>query len=384
MAALALCTACASTPVAPPAREVSPPVTDSGAASLLRSTWLSYTRTFIQDGRVIDPRSDSNTTSEGQSYALLRAVWMNDRTTFDTVWTWTRAHLWDQASRRLGWLWGASSGALLSHDSASDGDEDIALALVFGAHRWQDSSYMQAAQEVLDGIWSNDVATLDGTPYLVAGSWAAQGDPHGPVVDPSYFAPYAYRIFAAVDGSHPWLSLVGSSYAALNACSQAALGAARSAGLPPNWCVLERGSGRALPFGQKADGDDYGYDAFRVMWRVALDGEWFGSAAARAYLAGQSFLRTEWQQQHRLLAVYGHDGSPRSTYDDPTVYGGDAGAFIGDRGAAAGILAKLLGSRGGGADGPHWGQPDNYYEQNWVWFGIALLTGRLTNLAAGG
>ena len=31
----------------------------------------------------------------------------------------------------------------------------------------------------------------------------------------------------------------------------------------------------------------------------------------------------------------------------------------------------------------YWGQADNYYQQNWAWFGVALLTGRLTNLAAG-
>ena len=150
-----------------------PPATASvGAgpvARALQQTWRSYAHSFIRDGRVVDPRNDYNTTSEGQSYALLRAVWMDDRFTFDAVWTWTRDHLWVDAEQRFGWSWVASAAQLVSQDSATDADQDIALALVFAAHRWS-GGYMDWARRVLTGIWRNEVTTVGGTPYVTAGN----------------------------------------------------------------------------------------------------------------------------------------------------------------------------------------------------------------------
>jgi endo-1,4-beta-D-glucanase Y len=381
-AAVAVTAGGCSTPASPTAI-ASPSVTaDTSGTEILQPAWLSYTRTFIHAGRVVDPRRGNDTTSEGQSYALLRAVWMNDRTTFDAVWAWTRDHLWDQSSQRFGWLWGSGAARLVSHDSATDADEDIALSLIFAAHRWKDASYSQWAQRALRSVWQNDVATVSGIPYVVAGNWAATGTGAGPVLNPSYFAPYAYRIFAGVDTAHPWMSLVDSSYHVLNACSHAPLRAGASVGLPPNWCVIDRSSGAVSSYADKPDGDDYGYDAFRVMWRVALDQQWYGSPAARAYLAGQQFLRQQWRKHAKLLAAYGHDGMGRAMYEDVGVSGGDAGAFLGTTEAGALLRTKFLSSfTQSGADA-YWGQADNYYQQNWAWFGVALLTGRLTNLAA--
>src|SRR5487761_1306276 len=62
--------------------------------SVLQQGWAGYREAFIRpEGRVIDPTRGGITTSEAQSYALLRAVWMGDRATFDTAWRWTVAHL---------------------------------------------------------------------------------------------------------------------------------------------------------------------------------------------------------------------------------------------------------------------------------------------------
>src|ERR1700674_5745842 len=64
------------------AAKVAPSPVESPRPSLLAAAWSGYKDCFIQpDGRVIDFQRDQVTTSEGQSYAMLRAVWMNDRTT---------------------------------------------------------------------------------------------------------------------------------------------------------------------------------------------------------------------------------------------------------------------------------------------------------------
>ena len=67
---------------------------EARAADVLRETWSAYVQRFVQqDGRVVDPKAGGITTSEGQAYALLRAVWMEDRPVFDRVLTWSVEHL---------------------------------------------------------------------------------------------------------------------------------------------------------------------------------------------------------------------------------------------------------------------------------------------------
>jgi len=166
------------------ATQVAPLPVESPRPALLAAAWSGYKDRFIQpDGRVIDFQRAQVTTSEGQSYAMLRAVWMNDRPTFDLTWRWTQDNLGDPARSRIGWLWGKSpdgSWRLLDANSASDADEDIALALLFAAHQWT-PTYRPAAIALLGRIWDEDVATVAGQPYLAAGNWAP-GAAGGPVL----------------------------------------------------------------------------------------------------------------------------------------------------------------------------------------------------------
>jgi endo-1,4-beta-D-glucanase Y len=353
---------------------------------LLSRTWETYKHDFIQsDGRVIDHERNV-TTSEGESYGLLRAVWMGDRREFDTVLRWTRDNLLVSETGLYGYLWGPDSAGqyrLLSRDSASDADEDIALALFFAAHRWRDEpSYGREGRRLLAAIWNSEVAYVLGIPYLTAGPWAPHVKDPGPVLNPSYLAPYAYRIFDHEDSSHPWRQLVDSSYRALNECSRATLQANRSVGLPPNWCALDSGSGQARSFSHVAHADNYGYDAFRVMWRVAIDAQWSRTREPQAYLQGEAglFLRQQWARSSSLAAEYGHDGSIQGG-EDLTVYGGDIGAFVtSDQGQAHALERKLINSYRE-QDGFSWfDRRRSYYEQNWVWFGIALAEGRALDL----
>ncbi len=110
---------------------------------LLRLTWEGYRRRFIQhDGRVIRPRDGNDTVSEGQAYAVLRAVWMDDQAAFDAVYGWTETHLSRVKARGdhlLAWRWGRGTDGnwgVLDWAAASDADEDYALALLFAARRW--------------------------------------------------------------------------------------------------------------------------------------------------------------------------------------------------------------------------------------------------------
>ena len=358
------------------------PAVDGQLLSVLQQSWTGYKQGFVGgDGRVSDPTRGGITTSEGQSYALLRAVWMDDRSSFDSVWHWTETNLQVRGDGLFASLWGG--GVVQDHNSATDADSDIALALLFAGRHFGDSSYHAAALRVLAGMWQHDVTSINGMNVVAAGNWAATQQSPGPVINPSYFAPYAYRVFAREDNTHPWASLVDSSYTLLDRCTAATLDGTTSAGLPPNWCAISRSTGQVVSFPQISGADNYGYDAFRVMWRVAVDAIWNGEQRAHDYLSRHDFLRTRWNAAQRLDPVYGHDGKVVSGYDDPTIYGGDIGNFlVADPSSAAQMKQRLLSSFTAGTPA-HFGDASNYFEQNWVWFGLALAGGALPDLDGG-
>src|ERR1041385_2589264 len=64
-------------------------------SQLLEATWRNYKNSYVMAGtyRTVDTSRGRITTSEGQSYTLLRAVWMGDKPTFDGTWHWTEANL---------------------------------------------------------------------------------------------------------------------------------------------------------------------------------------------------------------------------------------------------------------------------------------------------
>jgi endoglucanase len=356
-----------------------------GAELMLERTWQSYRRQFIQDdGRTKDPMRDLATTSEGQSYSLLRAVWMDDRDTFDRVLRWSNDNLRVRGDALFGFLWGRhadGSWSILDPNVASDADQDIALALIFAHRRWGDERYGEQAQAILADLWGKTVVEIAGKPYLTAGDWAATQE--HPTLNPSYLAPYAYRIFASVDPGRNWQGLVDSSYEVIEGCTQQRLDQAQSARLPANWCAIDRATGELIAPQTPLD-TNFGYDAFRTYWRIALDARWYGEDRAYAYMADSALLRERWQKDGTLAVVYRHDGQPVDRREDATIYGGLIGNFLlSDEDLARRLFEQELAPRYSERDGQSfWGEPTNYYMQNWIWFGVGLYADQLPNLAA--
>ena len=203
--------------------------------------------------------------------------------------------------------------------------------------------------------------------------------------NPSYFTPYAYRVFAEVDHSHDWLSVIDSGYTTLFAASRANLDASRSAGLPPDWVGVDAHTGdvTALALAGKTDTTAYAYDAPRTYWRIAVDLQWSGDGRAEAYLRLAGFLRDEVARKGLPSAAYEHDGSVK---DESVSAVGVAGALAAlstlepasSHGLfAQGVLGRVQVEPGGGMT---WDDPDDIYAQAWGWFGTALYAGRIGDL----
>jgi endo-1,4-beta-D-glucanase Y len=345
----------------------------------LDESWKFYKTDFIKSyGQVIDPDT-GNTTSEGQSYAMLRAVWKNDKKTFDGVWAWTKDHLQYRTDDKLiSWLWKRNGDNYELGDSASaaDADEDIALALLFASKKWNEPIYFAAGKKIINAMWEKEVIAVDGRYFLTAGTSAKQTD--GYLVNPSYFAPASYRIFAEVDTDHPWATLAADSYSILNE-----LGKRNSTYLPSNWVLLDPTTGSltsAATYMHK-DADVYGFDAFRVMWRVALDKQWFASNQATAYLKKvEPFFEAQWNKGNQFASLYDVNGGTSIYYGSISTVAGPLSVLsVNNRTAAKEVYNEIFASKYNAEIG-FWGDRNNYYDQNWAWFATALYNNSLANL----
>jgi endoglucanase len=359
------------------------PATSTFPTDVLMESWAAYRQRFIQaDGRVIDWEARGRTVSEGQAYAMLRAVLVDDPGTFDRTLTWAETNL--SRSGQLGdngagdrlwaWHWGQRADGtwgILDHNFATDADIDAITALILAGRRWGRSDYLELAQLKLNDLWAK--ATLarptvrgQGPRYLLPGSLAAfQPNPGEVYLNPSYLAPYAFRLFAQVDADHDWLSLVDSSYDILEQASQLS-----SAGLPLDWVVLNLAdnSVRQMPEGAALQ-SRYGFDAYRVWWRLAWDAAWFEEPRAQALLARNlTFLADLWQQQRRIPALFTPAGEPLVGYEATAQYAMLYLAFLDSAPATAQAIyqSKLVTAYTSGI----WDNADAYYVQNLAWLGL--------------
>jgi endoglucanase len=351
--------------------------------SFLSSSWEKYKDQYIdKDGRVIDYSQKSITTSEGQSYAMLRSVWTGDRETFDKVWTWTKNNLNRPSDKLFGWRWGKISEGKYGfsnendRNTASDADSDIALALILGSRRWNEKSYLDNAKLILADMWDIQVATAGGKKYLIAGNWAKDNEKI--VINPSYLAPYAYRIFATVDKSHDWNSLVSSSYDLLQKSSDSPIDKSKSVGLPPDWVTLNINSGEIIPNNNSDLATNYSYEALRIPWRIHLDYEWNNSKEAYDYLKNYfNFLIDEYKNKNRLSGTYTHDGQVLQPQESPIMYSTALSFFsIVDPKLAKKIYQEKILTLYSN-DTNSFDSNLSYYEQNWLWFGAAIYNKQL-------
>ncbi len=352
----------------------------------LTDLWRVYKDVYLQPGtrRTTDLQNGGITTSEGESYTMLRAVWMDDQQTFAASWQWTKDNL-QRADHRLAWRFGkrpdGSYGVqtqIGGNNSATDADVDVAFALLMAYSRWKQDTYLYDALPLIASIWEKSVVLVGGRPVLTSDDVQPE-NPLKVLVNPSYFAPYAYRVFAKVDRHHQWQALTDNGYALLTQLDQKPLDARAAAGLPPDWVYLDRSTGQLSAVGGRLT-TDFGYDALRLPWRLALDYSWYGDQRARRLLQRESLLARDWTRDHRLAAGYSRDGTPAAAYEAPAMYGGAMGYFTVIRPdlARAVYARELLPLYDPNTEGLS--RPLSYYDSNWVWFGMALHLHQLPNL----
>ncbi len=398
----------ASTPIA------ATPLMTPPSPAFLRDSWDAYRRRFVQaDGRVIDWEGQGRSTSEGQAYAMLRSVLIDDPKTFKLTLDWAENNLRRSGSKPdhlWAWRWGPESilsseipptpsdtapvtavtitaspkaspeaslkptesppskWGILDENFATDGDIDAATALILASRRWNNPAYLSLAQAKIRDIWMLSTIEVQGKRYLLPGPVEAFVKPDRLELNPSYISPAAFRLFAQVDPDHDWIGMANDSYRQLDAIS-----AISPVGLPSDWIAMSRTDlPQMSPIAQpNALISRYSYDAYRVWWRVALDGAWFGAPEADRFLTQYlPVLAKRWQQTNpaQIAAQIDLNGTDLVTYDATSHYGMLYAAFrrIDPRIAQAMYDQKLLPRYKNGS----WDGDSAYYSQNLAWLGL--------------
>lgn len=336
------------------------------APAFLRTAWTDYVATYVSaEGYVLDrTRGEGEVISEGQGYALLRAAWEGDAETFDRVFAWTERTL-RRPDGLYAWRWTPHDGGrILDANTATDGDQEIAEALLMAATRFDRPWLAARAAEILRAVRRHTGIPVGAGWFPSAGNWAV-GER---IVNLSYFLPYAYGDFARADPEGGWDRALETGYALL-----AAAMARPGVVFPPDFMVATPDGGAApLPPGSTLS-QAFSFDAVRLYMRLAADCRLHGRPAACGDPLHAAALAQRLDRDGRLVTRYALDGTPESDAESLSVYGCVLPAFQQHAPEAARRL--LAGRLSQAALRPILRAPDRYYDLNWVWFGLAVGEG---------
>ncbi len=357
---------------------------------IVKATWEGYKANYIfcgencgnNMGLVFDPNINYQSVSEGIGYGMLMAVMMDDQATFDIIYNAAHQYMAKESTGLFHWR-ADNTGAITGYDSATDAEEDIAVALIFAQSlvdrgAWTQHAerpYGDRARALLDSIYQYEVA--DGR-YLTPGdAWGGEGQD---ILNLSYFMPAWYRIFDQFEGGNRWEPVITYGYRSLFLTDGADLG------LAPDWSASDGGDAFDYCNDTQRPLDqckyEMTYDAIRVPWRIGLDCLWFNdSRACQWSKRTMSFFRSLPQDQ--IARMYDMQGNSVISYQSELTNGMWVVAALAaqDTDMLSLLAQQLYGYAGGAlADGYWSGTSQYYFNQSLAWFGASLLSGDFQNL----
>lgn len=351
-------------------REVSYP--GASTESAMDTTWAGFKQRFLQQDRV--RLGEAPVQARHQAAAMLMAVWMDDRATFERVWAWTKANMLDERGLLVSELPSEAVGG------SAEANTDAAMALIMAANRWGAEPLRDDGAAIVRAIRDTYVVKVADKPYLAAGDWAIS---EGQVVfAPAAFAPAAYHLFASVDPLGSWWYTLDTGYELLGQAMRSPLGVG-SVGLPPAYVGIDRTTGAVTisPKGTPSAGDTFDTYAAEVYWRLALDARLHDDGRAAEVLKGSQFLTAEWQRKRAIVSAYDRGGVPASRDESLALYGAVLPAVAAHDQAAADQIytAKLMARYSQTGEWALWGAGANIDEFRLAWLGNALYGSSLND-----
>ena len=311
--------------------------------------------------------------SEGIGYGMLLAVYMNDQALLDGLWKYEQIHL--DGNGLMNWEIGPDGNTTSGGTgAATDGDEDMAWALVMADRQWGGkgtlpATYLATAGKLINLIWTYAVDQTRSYMLKPGDAWG-----NVDVTNPSYFAPAYYRVFGQVTGkTDDWNKVVTGNYDILEKSLNATSGNATN-GLVPAWC-----NSSGTPVDAYSGAPKYFQnDSTRTPFRVGQDYCYFGEPRAKTYLAKITSFYVG-VGVSKIVDGYDLNGTP---HPDKAVNGLQAASFVGPAGVGAmsdSQYQSFLDAAYADVATLNLTAGTMYYQKSWTALSLLMMTGNLVD-----
>jgi endo-1,4-beta-D-glucanase Y len=291
----------------------------------------------------------ARTVSEAHGYGMMIAAYMAGYDTeakaiFDGMHSYLLDHPSQGSADLMAWSQDASCNNNQGAQSATDGDLDVAYALLLADKQWGSGGaihYRAEADRISQAILTHEVD--DTNSWFLLGDWAHNSGQYYDATRSSDFMPGHVASFLAADGSKEWKSVLDGGYAIFSAVQSTS---ASATGLFPDFIRFPASS--PAPAGSDFlegpyDGT-YRYNACRVPWRLGVHYLTSGEPRAAALLSKiNNWVKTKTAgDPDNIEAGYWLDGDtlPGSSYFS-TAFAGPFGVAAMSNGAHQAWLNKI-------------------------------------------
>ncbi len=277
---------------------------------------------------------DTRSVSEGHGYGMLASVLMagadpEAHEQFDALYRFFRAHPTETHRDLMAWRQilkphtKTLTEAKGDRDSATDGDLDIAYALLLADRQWGSDGpirYRAEALKVMAAILNGETDPRRQT--LTLGDWVDDESPKWGSLRSSDFMPGHLKAFAAASGDARWTQINDTTFRIFD---RLVAGFSPETGLVPDF-IVPKGDGYCpapAKFLEARSDGAFSYNACRVPWRLGVDYLLTGDPRSLALLRPlNAWIQKATQgDPAKVNAGYSLDGKPLK--ED------DSAAFIG-------------------------------------------------------
>lgn len=263
----------------------------------------------VEGGMYVDYQGKGTTCSEAQGYGMLLTVLLSRRDDhqakrdFEALNQYQKTFRSNIDARLMAWRVDDRSRDSVNTTCATDGDMDIAFALLTAAKKWDNADYFEQAKNIISGI---EESLIRDDFSLRRGDW----DTTQHSVRLSDIMPTHFRAFSEVSDRELWRRVTDTHYDILNATVGVR-------GVFPDFVVKTGGKWKAAPpkyLESEYDGMFY-YNSCRVPWRLSCAMFEFGDERAAKLLI--LFDRGIGKVGNReFMAGYKRDGLPINSWTD--------------------------------------------------------------------
>jgi endo-1,4-beta-D-glucanase Y len=262
--------------------------------------------------------------SEGHGYGMVITAMMagydpDARAVFDGMYTFFKKFPTATHQNLMSWTVYVAGGCVIppmQNDSATDGDLDVAYALLLAEQQWPNNGYLAKALAVLSDVLNGDVNA--NTHLTTLGDYSDSTDPMFNDTRPSDFMLDHWRAFGRATGDMTHWVNGGTVDATYNLISTMQTKFSPTTGLLPDFIVNTNTSPAPAPAlydGEGAGTGQYAWNSCRTPWRITTDYVVSGDSRAKDAISKMNawIIAKTGGDPSQILTGYALDGSTGAT-----------------------------------------------------------------------